>query len=700
MGWLSSQFRLAGGLNEEDPQFTQKPGAAAFMQNYECLPGGGYRRIGGYERWTGSPWMPDDVTYRKLAFVNGSREPAAIGEEIFTLYSFHVNAAVVGYELVSGTWGGGDAAGFLVIVDLSTSTQPDDGDIIRTGDGLQYGDTYPGALEDASISDSRYEEWIERAKDYWRDFVGLPVGEDSGTGPVLGVFTFEDTLYAWRADAADPTKQTLYKLDAPLSSPISPTPYLKYDNGTFEFLRGDTITGFTSGATATVIDVNVAFGTFAGPSFASGRLFLSNVTGTFQDNEVLKVGPQVCANADGTVVTHAISSGAGNARHSTIETNFYGNENRKAIYGVDGYNDPYTFDGTNLMFFDNTMPTKPMFIEEHRNHLFLAYPGGSIQNSSTGLPMVWSVRSGASELGIGDDPTGMASNGNNTLAITAKTSVHIITGTSDLDWNVRVIASDATTVDRTLAGIGGQTLFLDYSGVNWLLPAPPTFQDYTTQQISRTVRKTIEAKAKNAVFALSVPSKSQYRLFFNDKTFLIASFYANKLVGWSLCKYAHQMTCGTAGVVGGLDGVFMGTDDGYVMQADYSSSFAGESIQSIIQLPFCYHGHPDREKRFHKITLEMETPATLDLRVHMDFDYGTGAQTGNFVAATGATGGQWDVSKWERFFWDSGVLTAPEVNIDGVGRNTAITLYHDSRTAEPFTISAALLQFSLYGVKR
>lgn len=700
MGWLSSQFRMAGGLNEEDPQFTQKPGAAALMQNYECLPGGGYRRIGGYERWFGTPSVEGEVTYKKLAFLNGSREPAAVGEEIFSLNSFNVQGAVVGYELVSGTWGGGDAAGFLVIVDLSISEQPEDGDIIRTADGVQYGDTYPGALEDASISDSQYEEWLERAKDYWRDNFALPVGEDSGTGPVLGVFTFDDQLYAWRSDAADPTKQTLYKLDSIVSSPVAVTPYLKYDNGTFEFLRGDTITGFTSGATATIIDVNVAFGTFAGPSFAAGRLFLSNITGTFQDNEVIKVGPQVCANADGTVVTHAISSGAGNARHSTIETNFYGNENRRAIYGVDGYNDPYVFDGTNLMFFDNTMPTKPQFIEEHRNHLFLAYPGGSIQNSSTGLPMVWSVRSGASELGIGDDPTGMASNGNNTLAITAKSSVHIITGTSDLDWNVRVIASDATTVDRTLAGIGGQTLFLDYSGVNWLLPAPPTFQDYTTQQISRTVRKTIEKKAPSAVFALAIPSKSQYRLFFDDKTALVASFYANKLVGWSMCKYAHQMTCGAAGLVQGLDGVFLGTDDGYVMQADFGSSFAGESIQSIIQLPFCYHGHPDREKRFHKITLEMETPATIDLRVHMDFDYGTGAQTGNFVAATGATGGQWDVSEWEQFFWDSGVLTAPEVNIDGVGRNTAITLYHDSRTAEPFTISAALLQFSLYGVKR
>jgi hypothetical protein len=358
------------------------------------------------------------------------------------------------------------------------------------------------------------------------------------------------------------------------------------------------------------------------------------------------------------------------------------------------------YDGTYLMYFDNTMTAKPTHIEAHRNHLFLSYPGGSIQNSATGQPLVWSVRQGASEIGIGDDPTGMKSNGNNTLAITAARGVHILTGTSDLDWNLRVIADEAGSKENTIAGVGGQTLFLDGSGVNWLLPAPPTFQDYTTQQISRNVRKTIEQKADQALFSFAIPEKSQYRLFFDDKTFLIAAFFANKLIGWSTGKYPDQMTCATTGIVDGEMGTFMGTEDGYVMVCDFGESFAGEEITAVASLPFCYHGSQDRDKRFHKITLEMETPATIDLRVHLDFDYGTTAQTGNFVTATGATGGLWDVSSWDAFFWDSGTLTAPETNVDGVGRNVGITLYHNERTAAPFTISAALLQFSLYGVRR
>lgn len=702
MGWLSTQFRLAGGLNEEDPQFTQKPGSAAYLQNYECLPGGGYRRIGGYNRFAGARRTVDEETYTKIAFTNGVLEPP-LEIAVQVLPSGNASAILVGFELTAGDWGSGTAEGWFILTGSVQIDVPVAGDTLR---GTFSGDTYADVSTDgvvaSEIGDTRYEDWVEDTKDYWRGFIDK-VGAGSGVaaaGPVQGVFAFEDYIYAWRSKESDTTKIQLYIGVAGTWSPIDPMPYLAFDDGTAELSIGDAVVGGTSGATGTIHEINIAAGNFAGPTYASGRLFLTGVTGTWQNNEEIRVGGVKKALVNGTMTTPAPISGTQLARHRTVTTNFYGASDRLCVYGVDGYNDPYVFDGTYLMYFDNTMTTKPQFIEVHRNHLFLAYPGGSVQNSGTGQPLVWSVRQGAAEIGIGDDPTGMKSNGNNTLAVTAERGVHILTGTSDLDWNMRVIADEAGSIADTLSGVGGQTLFLDTAGVSWLLPAPPTFQDYTTQQISRNIRKTIEEKASHALFALSVPSKGQYRLFFDDKYFVIATFYGNKLVGWSKCLYKHQMTCGCTGTVAGADGVYMGTDDGYVMLCDFDSSFDGQTIQSIVQLPFCYHGYPDRDKRFHKITLEMETPATIDLRVHMDFDYGTGAQTGNFVAATGATGGLWDVSHWEAFFWDSGVLTAPEVNVDGVGRNVGITLYHDTRSAAPFTISAAFLQFSLYGVRR
>ena len=73
---------------------------------------------------------------------------------------------------------------------------------------------------------------------------------------------------------------------------------LYYDAETIDFAAGNTITGFTSGATAVVLGVTAADGT-------SGSLLLNTVSGTFQDNEKLWVTDNTDLRADvnGTLVT-------------------------------------------------------------------------------------------------------------------------------------------------------------------------------------------------------------------------------------------------------------------------------------------------------------------------------------------------------------------------------------------------------------
>lgn len=68
---------------------------------------------------------------------------------------------------------------------------------------------------------------------------------------------------------------------------------LSYDAGTSEFTKGQTVTGGTSGATATIYDIMP--GSIAG----EGALLLTNVTGTFQDNEPLTDGAGGAATSAG-----------------------------------------------------------------------------------------------------------------------------------------------------------------------------------------------------------------------------------------------------------------------------------------------------------------------------------------------------------------------------------------------------------------
>ena len=46
---------------------------------------------------------------------------------------------------------------------------------------------------------------------------------------------------------------------------------------------------------------------------------------------------------------------------------------------------------------------QPFDIEEHRNHLFLAFIGGSVQHSVVGEPIQFNGFLGAAEFGLGDE---------------------------------------------------------------------------------------------------------------------------------------------------------------------------------------------------------------------------------------------------------------------------------------------------------
>ena len=61
---------------------------------------------------------------------------------------------------------------------------------------------------------------------------------------------------------------------------------LGFDAGTSAFSAGATLTGQTSGATAVIDDVTVDSGDW-GTNNAAGFLSLSNVSGSFEDNETI-----------------------------------------------------------------------------------------------------------------------------------------------------------------------------------------------------------------------------------------------------------------------------------------------------------------------------------------------------------------------------------------------------------------------------
>lgn len=119
-------FPFDGGLNLVDPPLDVKPGMLLGAQNYELRVRGGYRVIGGFERYDGHP-SPADTVYWYVPFDNGSLEPALgiiIGGQ---------NSGALGHLLVvqleSGAWDG-SAAGYM-IVHVHSGTFEDNDPIVQ-----------------------------------------------------------------------------------------------------------------------------------------------------------------------------------------------------------------------------------------------------------------------------------------------------------------------------------------------------------------------------------------------------------------------------------------------------------------------------------------------------------------------------------------------------------------------------------------
>lgn len=192
---------LSGGIDTNSSPLNIKPGRMLRCQNFEIVYGrDGYRRVDGYERYDGRTY-PSSVAYQTLAFDAGSiaisigdivTGPAASGEVVWVTVS-------------SGTWAGSNAAGELVLMNVTGT--------FSNNDALQVGGvTHATAADDAvigTIGDPDYALNLALARESQRAKIGKP----PGSGPVRGVAILSGTTYAIR-DVVAGTSATIWKATA------------------------------------------------------------------------------------------------------------------------------------------------------------------------------------------------------------------------------------------------------------------------------------------------------------------------------------------------------------------------------------------------------------------------------------------------------------------------------------------------------
>lgn len=381
-----------------------------------------------------------------------------------------------------------------------------------------------------------------------------------------------------------------------------------------------------------------------------------------------------------------------------LNYNFGGHSSSGKMYGCDGVNKAFQFDGSTYTQLTTGMATDtPNHIGVHKGHLFLSFTGGSVQHSGVGDPTSWTLATGAGELGLGAEVTGMNSMQGNSLVITGSDRINILYGTSTADWDLQSFSMVTGSIENSQAYIETGLYFFNGDDLS-SMATTQSFGDFETSSISAQVNPYLKVRKSLIVGASVNKDKNQYRLFFSDKAVLVGTISNGQVIG-----YTNWLLNDTPSFIAEN---YFGCTDGHVMKMDTGTSFNGAPIQSFLRLAFTPLGSPQRKKRYRKAVLEVEGgQATLNYVA--DYDYGAGGSsessqttiTGG-LAAGGGGGGFWDVASWGNFVWSSAVVASAEAYLNGTGRNISLLIVHTSATDLAFTLQGVQLNYSIRGLNR
>ncbi len=672
-----------GGLDIVTPVVAMKPGRALIAKNYEPADDG-YARLPGIERYDGRP-KPSKVTYHILNFDAGVGNITE-GQTVTGLTSGATGKALIDAVVQTGSFGGSNATGYLVLTIVSGTFQ--DNESLQVG-GVTKATANGTAVLRGATTDALDTTYYQDAVATARALIVAP----SGSGVVRGVHWYNGSLYCFR-DNVGGTAGQLLKATSTGWVVQSLGFMVPYTTGSAAISVGQTVTGATSGASGVVTAVVLRTGNY-GASSAVGLLTFASITGTFQNGENLQVGGVTKCVA--SAASSAITLPAG-GRYECINHNFSGQSATKKMYGVNGVGTAFEWNGTVFVpIFTGMTTDTPNHIAAHRNYLFLSFPGGSVQYSALLNPYSWSILSGAGEIAIGDNVTNIVPDTETVMVIMSLERVGVLYGNISSEFEFKTRERQAGAVEWTAQQIG-PIHYLDQEGVR-SMASSDKFGDFSIGTISRRVKPLMDAKRKAGVTvdcAFVLRSKSQYRLFYSDGSFLIFWFGSGMdrpeiMAG----NYGKRVRCICAGEESdGSEAIFFGSDDGFVYQMDAGTSLDGSEIDSYVRLPVTCNS-PRQRKRFKKLFAAMATNPNINLKYVVEYgpsETEQGASVANDFTVRGG-GGVWDVDNWGSFYWSGGFEGRADQGMEGEGSIAYITMYGKSSTDQPHTLKSLTVNF-------
>lgn len=670
-----------GGLDQTTPSLTMQPGALRDGLNFECALTGGYSRIAGYERFDGRP-SPSDASYLVVQVTSFTNVPA-VGDAI-TQSGSGATGTVAAVNNETGA--------YYMVLTKTAGSFASSGTITKTGP-VTIGSTTTTTV---SLTAEQNSVYLNAAADIYR----ADIGAVPGSGPILGVvsttFGGDDFVYAFRNNAGG-TAVDLYKsstggwVQVPFFNTVEFTL-----GGAATALDGDTLT--QGGVTATIKRVMTRSGTWTGT--AAGAFVVTNPSGgNFAAGAATtSSGATVTLSGVQTAIT-LLPDG----RFQFDIGNFGGSDLTERIYGCDGVNKAFEFDGETLAPISTGLSDdRPSNIVVHLSHLFVSFQS-SILHSGPGLPFMWLAVNGGGEIATGAPVTNLltlpGAQTTGTLGVYQRNGTRLLYGTSSADWNLVRLNTGGGGAPYSAQAIFDAFSFDELGVVT--LQTTLNFGNFAASPLTRSIMPFILRERSLVSASCTCHSKSQYRVFFSDGYGLFLTFANQQYLGAMPVYFPNPVNVAWQDTdSAGDEVIYFGSNDngGYIYQMEKGSSFDGGIIDAYLTLPWDFMKSPRILKRYRAASIEIQSDYWVELQFGYQLGYASsnihqptaGPLSSNFVAAP-----VWDEFTWDEFVWDGVTLSPSDVSMVGTAENVQVTITSGTDYIQPFTLNSVIYHYSM-----
>jgi hypothetical protein len=194
-------------------------------------------------------------------------------------------------------------------------------------------------------------------------------------------------------------------------------------------------------------------------------------------------------------------------------------------------------------------------------------------------------------------------------------------------------------------------------------------------------------------------TKNQYRVLFSDGGVLMATVINGKLAGFTKGLYLDPMYSAWSSFARTTqERLFCGgAISGFVYQMDKGTSFDGGVISAFLVFNWNSIKTPRVKKRFHRASIELQSPAYAALQFGYNLNYGNVEthQPGVVSYDSGLSAiPLWDAFFWDAFFWDGNTLAPTNVRVSGSAQNIQYSISTGTNYIASFTINSIITHYS------